>query len=57
MVFKNQSVQTLNKNQEAKETDASTASERDNGSPSPLDNTDIQTAIVMDEKKGYQTWT
>ena len=39
----------LNRDQEAEETD--TSSKRDNRSPSPLDNWDAQTAILMAEKK------
>ena len=37
----NQSAMALNKNQEAKETDASPTLKRDNKSPSPLDNRDL----------------
>ena len=46
-----QSAKILNKNHENEETDASTTSKRDNRSPSPFDNQDIKTGIVMAEKR------
>ena len=51
----NHSARALNKNQEVKETHTSTMLERDNHSPSLLDNRDTCTTIVMAEKKGYQS--
>ena len=47
----NQSAKVLNKNQATEETYASMKSKRDNKSPSPFDNQDIQTIFVMAERK------
>ena len=46
-----QSAKVLNKNQEAKEMDVLTTSQKDNRFPSPLDSQDTQTAIVIAGKK------
>ena len=47
-----QFAKVLNKNSDAKETDAFATSKQDNRSPSPFDSQDTETESVMTEKKG-----
>ena len=55
--FFNQSAKMLNKNHDNEETDTSTTSKEDSGSPPPFDSKDTQKGIVMAEKRDTNSIT